>query len=265
MSDVIKIRDLAARHLPKIFFMTKDKVSIWNKVQSKFEKKLDNIKVGEEFENSIPILLGKAELGDDISIRFLAFIDQTLSIISNKLPHKLYPQFISMIGRFINEFDVQRVERPNPTYLNSYAEFLAVLRLLESDSYELISFEKPISNGKRIDFELKNKQTGEWALVDVVSVHVPNKKAINRDLLRLTLDTKLDDKFSSKTEGLIKKDGIYILPILWFEDSIKNEILDHLSNTDLNQRSIIEPCALVQYTTTEKIEFMFSTISSLYN
>jgi len=265
MSDITKIRDLAAQYLPQIYSITKGKVSIWNKVQSKFEKKLDDIKVGEVFENSIPILLGNAELGDSISIRFLEFIDQTIHSVFKRLPKHLYTRFIKMIEAFIQAFDIKLIEHPNPTYLNLLAEFLAVLRLLESNEYELIGFEKQIPNGKSIDFELKNKQTGSIALVDVVSIHVPNKKAVNKDLLRLTLDTKLDDKYNDKTKKLITKEGIYILPIFWFEDSIKKDILEYLDENNIQQRYIIEPSVLVQNKTTEKIEFIFSTISSLYS
>ena len=263
MTEIRNIKELLSKHLPHVYSIIKDDSRIWNKLQTKFEVKLTGINSEVIIENSIPILLGRAELNDQISIDFLKFVDKTINSLKGKIPAELNSLFRKMIGTMIQEFDKKTLDKLTPNYLNWFAEFLAINKILENGTYQLVNFETKQSNDRPMDFELKDDK-GKTILIDVFSKHIPNEKAENQELLTLYLNRELDNKFNYKTENLTSKDGRYILPVFWFDDEIKDNILVYLKTANLNERNIIDPSVLVQNKLEENTEFIFGTILSLY-
>lgn len=253
------LKSLLQGFCPNIYSIIDDNNKYWNKLQKKFEEKLDKLNLGDQTESSILITIGRAADGDETALSFLSFIDHSIAKLKALLPMEMHNAYIKMIKNFVQEFDKEKLDKPNPAYLNWLSEILVLISLISNGEYTLIEFESKLSNGKRMDYALKHKN-GQTSLIDVVNIHVPNKKADSKELLALTINSKLDDKMDSKTTKLKDKTGLFILPVLWYSNEIVSEIFTYLKESNLASRNIVEPSSLV----TIDGKFSFGTIISLY-
>ena len=245
MEKIRSLKELASRHIPEIYKLIEQKKSSWNKLQKKFQKKIDSAVVGTQTESSIPLFLGRAELGEENFIQILKFIDTNILDLASKIPNNLQSEFEKMVVRMIQECDPQTQKKPNPAYLNWLGELLAINKLLESEEYELINFETKLVNGKEADFELKSK-SNEVSFVDVVNIHINMEKAETEEGLKKEIDDKLNEKITINFGGTDISDK-FILPILWFDYSIIEKVEYYIKNSDLDKRHIIAPCRLTFY------------------
>jgi hypothetical protein len=100
--------------------------------------------------------------------------------------------------------------------LNAMSEIAVCIE--QSKTNRFVAYERKISNGKYIDFEFSNIETGEITHVDVVSIHFNPKKYENREGFKSVILKRITDKFNSKTIELIdnEKCKIYIYPIIHY-------------------------------------------------
>lgn len=231
--------------MPKIYSILKDKTGLWKRLQKRFERKIDTAEVGQDTENSIPLLLGKAELGEELAINFLKWLDDKIPSIKEKLPLNLHPSYDKMIGNMIQEFEKGEVQRLIPRYLNWLAEFLAIEKLIASSEYDIVRFESPIGIGNNTaDYELVN-QEGEKILVDVVSIHISNDKATSPELLKMEIDGKIEGKLKKKFNNSMN--GCFLLPVLWYDDEISTKVLGYLEKASLEELNVISPSTILKY------------------
>ena len=96
-----------------------------------------------------------------------------------------------------------------------------------------------MENGKNADFELLDS-SNSTILVDVVSIHLNARepKKIFQEINR-KLNSKLNSKF-----GGIPIQGKYLLPVIWFDFSLRHLVLNTIKNSDLAAKNIISPCTL---------------------
>ncbi|MCH2235640.1 MAG: hypothetical protein MK078_15470 [Crocinitomicaceae bacterium] len=239
MSEIKLISEFAKKHIPKIYNLIGENESFWKKLQSKFEKKIDLAKVDDVTEVSIPILLGQAELQNQIALSFLSFIDETCADISTKIPQNLNNKYVSSLRTMVSEFDPVTPENPNPCYLNWFAEMLAIQKLISDENYEIEDFESPMENGKSADFLLVDKN-GSKLHIDVVNIHI---KPDTPELINKQLETKILKKVKSKYAN-VPSNGKYILPVLWFDDELIHNVLNAIRSIDLASQNVIPPCTL---------------------
>lgn len=259
------IKTLISRHTPNIHELIGNDNGYWEKLQVKFEAKIETIEVGQVTENSIPILVGKIEENNDpISLNFVQLIEGTIKELRAKLTPELLGKLEGMIRTLVLEFDKIVMEKPNPAYLNWFSEMVAINFILKSEGYELINFETKLSNGKSMDFEIQDP-SGGVVLIDVVNIHISSDRAENQQKLNLFINGKLSQKNAAKTSGLENTQGLFILPILWFDDVIASNIVAYVNSTNFNEGNIMTPCMLGQNIIEESTTFIFGSIESLIN
>ena len=242
MEQVRNIKLLAKKHISGIHRILLNRDRFWDKLQNKFQSKMDLAYTEAVSESSIPILIGRAELGEENSIEILNFIDDSILQLETKIPTNLYSIYEDMVAQMVLEFDKQIMDNPNAAYLNWLAELLAIDKLLESNEYEIVNFESLLTNGKRADFELKSKN-GITSYIDVVSLHIKEDKAETKEMLKQHIDSKLTTKISNKF-GDIDRSDKFILPVFWFDYSIIDKVVDYIETSDLESENIISPCRL---------------------
>ncbi|MDR2084168.1 MAG: hypothetical protein LBP67_04160 [Bacteroidales bacterium] len=248
------LKNLTAQYCPFLYDIIKNKESIWDKVSNKFEEKLEIAKdiitnKGQILtENSLPILLGKAEEGDSISKDFLKFIDSEIKYLFDSSPIELKEKTVGLCKRLFLEFDTVELSKPNPTYLNGVAEILVINKLIKSGEYTLLSIEENLSNGKSADFLLKKNETNEKSYVEVFNIHVDDEKVSNFEDFKTFIDKRIEDKYSNKTSGLdgSTKQIFFLCPVIWSGDSIASILKEYDEKFSLQSKNILNPCSLVQ-------------------
>jgi len=259
---MLKIKKLCENYAPQLASLVGDSRKFWKKLDNNLETKFDSTTVGNAVENSISFLLIRAESGDTKAIKFLNTIENTIIELMDLVSEDLQADVRSTAEKLMKEIDPKPVANgPVAQYLNWYGELLSIHHILGTGAYELIRFDSPKENGGDVDFELRSKSNGQVSYVEVVNIHVNTDKALIPDALQVYLNFKLNEKYERKTKELEDSRGIYILPVLWFDDAVQKNILDFIEKNNLASRMIIEPCMLAYRP--EIKEYRFGTVRSL--
>ena len=239
--------------LPNTFKILADEKKHWKKFNSKLKKKAAEAQVGSITEASLPILLNRAYLGDSTAKNFLKFIDTEVFHLSKLIPPSIEDQFKVIVRTLSKEFDIYTQSNPNPAYLNWLAEVLALKKFLESGRFQLLGLEKKLTNGKSVDFHLLSDQKS--LLVEVMSIHIPKRKIQNPTTVKRHIKNKLDEKISVKFDGLKDLSSVYILPVLFFVES--------LGIFEKYKELVIAPASLMKEPANGN--YIFGSIESLKN
>lgn len=249
------LKSFTKQFCPFLFEIIGDKEFIWNDISSKFGKKLENanVKILDEggiiIENSLPVLLGKAEQGDNLSKIFLSFIDSEIKILYNSVPTKLKDKVIGLFRRLFMEFDKAEQVKPNPTYLNGLSEILAINKLIKSGDYELEAIEENLANNKCADFSLLHGVTKVKSFVEIYNIHVESSKVEDFESFKKFMDDRIIQKYSDKTNGLDTetKSHFYLISIIWANDDVNEYINQYSRDFSLERINALKPCSLVQF------------------
>jgi hypothetical protein len=249
------------KFLPKTYLLIIDEKNFWKKLIKKWEKKLDQIEVNNITEGSVSILLGKAQLGNEVAIRFLSYVDNEIDELTNIVPVNLRHKLKKTICQFVIESDIVSQKKPNPAYLNWLAEMLSLKKILSSNSYQLIDFEAEQLNNKKFDFHLKD--TSNDVFVEVMNIHITNEYLVSLELIEKFIRGKLQQKIDDKYKNLADTTRRYLLPVVWFDNEAHSLIVESLHVFGDFPNIVISPCAFMKYR--DNGEYVFATIESLKN
>ena len=199
-------------YLPNLFEIigTEDDFG-WNKIDSlynKIKQKRIDLYGGQTIDISPTIFdrINAAKENDPIAILQLNIINDIFLDLSSSLNDHEKQLLKSNIKNILKS--------DNNNWRNFFGEIAVINNILQTNLYELIGIEKR-SNGKPIDFLIKEKYTGEISIVEVVSIHLDTKKVeSNIESIKKFITYRINQKFNSKScED--SKSNFYLIPILW--------------------------------------------------
>jgi len=154
-------------------------------------------------------LLWRASENDAAAIAFLEGIDATAKEALAATSGLAHTQMKNLIVKIIISFGGTQSQ-----YKNHLAELATVTKLIKEKNVQLLTVEKLLPNGNRIDFELVSDL--KPALVEVYNIDFAIEKLGNSDDLRTFLDRRIVGKIKDKFEGLDPEDFDWIIvPVLW--------------------------------------------------
>ncbi|MBE8714795.1 hypothetical protein [Sphingobacterium hungaricum] len=270
-NDVInqQLKDLTQEFCPNLHDILQDDQKFWAQLTNKFEAKLNNATPLIEAygkiktENSIPILMGRAKLGESICISFLKYVDTEVKFLFDSLLPELKQKGKNLFKRLFLEFDLVEMQDINPTYLNGISEILTANTLIRSGDYQITDIESPLSNGKTADFELVN-ETGKKSYVEVYNKHL-KAKIPSLEQLTIIVDQAIIAKLDSKTNGLSaeEKADLFLTITLWPETEVQEYVETYSESFSLQKLNVLAPTILTQYDSNGVKSFGFGFVKNL--
>ena len=207
--------DLLQHHLPSIYdaLSSSNKLlsDISNKYYERYKKVESDIKEKGEFvsDKTMFDFWWNANEGDQASLAFLKFINDTSTEILQKVKGDPRKQIINLCHKMIINFN------DTQSQFQSYVAELAVIgRLLKDEGLTLVQVEKKLPNGKRFDFEVE--KDGNKTLVEVFNINFDFDRIESTERFQKLLEHRLTQKLNSKLNGLT---GTYppflFVPVLW--------------------------------------------------
>lgn len=207
--------ELLQHYLPSIYdaLSSSNKLlsDISNKYFERYSKIESNIKEKGEFvsEKTIFDFWWNANDGDQASLAFLKFINNTSTEILKKVEGDPRNQIINLCHKMIINFN------DTQSQFQSYVAELAVIdKLLNDEGLTLVQVEKKLSNGKRFDFEVEKDENK--ILVEVFNINFDFDRIESTENFQKLLEHRLTKKLNSKLNGLT---GTYppflLIPVLW--------------------------------------------------
>lgn len=143
------------------------------------------------------------------SKEYLQFIDATVKQAMESVSESESPQLESLVIKMITSVGTERSE-----YKNHFAEIAVLSKLIASGFFKLVSIEKPLPNGKTIDFEISIE--GKNHLLEVYNIDFDREKLKNSNDLIKFLEFRLQKKINDKLKGIdISTLRCLFVPVLW--------------------------------------------------
>lgn len=207
--------ELLRHYLPTIYDALSPSKTMIPDISSKYYERIKNIdaaiKTKGEFtsEKVIYDLWWDANEGDQASLTFLTFIDNTAKSVLEKVDSTLRGQIIKLCHKMIINFNDSQSQ-----CTNFFAELAVINKLLSDEGITLLQVEKIMPNGKRIDFEIR--KDGSETLVEVYNINFNYERIENSENFKKFLETRITDKLNSKLQelsGLVPP--FLLVPVLW--------------------------------------------------
>jgi len=207
--------DLLQHYLPSIYDALSSSNKLLSDISSKYyeryKKVESDIKEKGEFisEKTMFDFWWNANEGDQASLAFLKFINNTATEILQKVKGDPRKQIINLCHKMIINFN------DNQSQFQSFVAELAVIsKLLKDDGLTLIQVEKKLPNGKRFDFEVE--KDGNKTLVEVFNINFDFDRMESTEKFQKLLEHRLTKKLNSKLNGLTGTYPPFLLaPVLW--------------------------------------------------
>jgi hypothetical protein len=150
-------------------------------------------------------------------------------------------------------------------YWDYIGEIAVLNNLIRTDLYIIEKIERKITNGKSIDFCLKEKSTCEFKHVEVVSIHLdPKKVSADSVLIRKFLEGRITQKIENK-EKFTEDRNSYLIPVLRGSAKDLQTYSNFFKTNDFKIDRVIEPLAFLTFTSKEgKFVHHFGRISKLF-
>lgn len=207
--------ELLRHYLPTIYDVLSPSTKMISDISGKYYERIKNIdaaiKTKGEFtsEKVIYDLWWDANDGDQASLTFLAFIDNTAKSVLEKVDITLRRQIITLCHKMIINFNDSQSQ-----YANFFAELAVINKLLSDEGIKLLQVEKIMPNGKRFDFEIR--KDGKETLVEVYNINFNYERIESSEKFKKFLETRITDKLNLKLQGLPGPLPSFLLvPVLW--------------------------------------------------
>lgn len=207
--------ELLRHYLPTIYDVLSPSAKMISDISGKYYERIKNIdaaiKTKGEFtsEKVIYDLWWDANDGDQASLTFLAFIDNTAKSVLEKVDITLRRQIITLCHKMIINFNDSQSQ-----YTNFFAELAVINKLLSDEGIKLLQVEKIMPNGKRFDFEIR--KDGKETLVEVYNINFNYERIESSEKFKKFLETRITDKLNLKLQGLPGPLPSFLLvPVLW--------------------------------------------------
>lgn len=207
--------DLLQHYLPTIYdaLSSSNKLipDISNKYYDRFKKVESDIKEKGEFisEKTMFDFWWNANEGDQASLAFLEFINNTVTEILHKVDGNPRKQIVNLCHKMIINFNDTQSQ-----FQSCVAELAVISKLLKDKGLTLVQVEKKLLNGKSFDFEVE--KDGNKTLVEVFNINFDYDRIESTEKFQTLLEHRLTQKLNLKLNGLT---GTYppflLVPVLW--------------------------------------------------
>lgn len=207
--------ELFRHYLPTIHDALSTSVKMLAEISAKYYERKNNIdsaiKAKGEFtsEKVIYDLWWEANEGNQSSITFLSFIDNTAKRVIEKVDDSLRRQIITLCHKIIINFNDSQSQ-----YTNFFAELTVIDKLLSDEGIKLLQIEKIMPNGKRFDFEIR--KNSKETLIEVYNINFIYDRIESSEKFKTFLETRITNKLNSKLQELPGTFPSFLLvPVLW--------------------------------------------------
>ena len=235
----------------------------WDRINEKFNKKIE-ARLESAEENLFTV---QASVYDHIigakkkklnCIGLLKYFNLLFKELNENLKEDERQLVKTNVRNMLSSFDHQ--------FLNYIGELAVLNQLIKSGSFQLLSCEEKLPNGKSIDFLFENKIKPMKILVEVVNIHINSDKVENDpSKIRTFFETKLGKKIDSKKEGLNQGVNFHLIPVIWGGTAALKIYDDFFKNNSLGIPLVYEPMAYLTYSDDKGYyEHYFTPISRLF-
>jgi len=272
MGKIFLVKENLKIYFPALIALIGDRDVDWQRVEEVFDKAYDKrlqtlAKKGNEtmqVEVSLYDIIVAIKKDDEAShsyLRMMKFFDLIMWDLNNLLSDKEKDLLIDSIKKVLKTSD------------RRYREFLAEMMILKSclssGKYYLDTVEYKIPNGKDIDFRLKDRQSGEYVLIEVVSITLKDNEmaAGNEEIVEL-LNAKLVTKVEDKTVNLEQKMEFTLVPVMWGSSKLLKIYSDYFRCNKMHIAGVHEPFAyssFVRGASEDAAYYRFAKISKLFD
>ncbi|MCV9386930.1 hypothetical protein [Reichenbachiella ulvae] len=208
------IKAALEQHMPSFLQLLGNNNISWNRINQIFEEYIQKAK--EEFAETQTLITREATFfsimksqvtGDGLGAAQFDFYDQ----LFNDLFHLLSYQERNMLGGTLKSILIQ-LEKD---YLNFIGE-LAVLYFYKINTdFKLIKVEEKVFDNKNIsaDFLFSSESLNDQFLIEVVNIHLEQRKSLTQPLLKRLIEKKVMDKLKSKE--ILLKSNMSLQPLIW--------------------------------------------------
>jgi hypothetical protein len=226
----IRLDKYLQKYCPTLVSFISLSESKWEEITQRFADRMSYIEQKTsggktlEVETTLYDVIIKAETGNIIHKSFLSLIDNTFKDIISIVPSQHHTEIRKSTMNLLSAFDAQR-----SNYLNPMGEFRVLISILKNSSNILKEIERPLPNGKTIDYYFADPVTGKEELIEVTNIHFKEGKIKTESDLVLFLSGRINDKIDDKLTNLdrsIYKNKFRILPVIWcnFKDIHKYQL-----------------------------------------
>jgi hypothetical protein len=217
-------------YFPVLFDLLGNNSIDWRAVTKAFTKKYEEYQKLQE-KRDIPLriqasfynIVTQAIKNESSAIRLLDYIQLLFEELTDILDEKEKKLIKNNILGMLTNLDLK--------YLNFLGELSVLLTLKKTLPIDLVGTEIPLdpnkSSGVKIDFLIRNNQTGKEDYIEVVNIHIKKKHTENDDSIKYFFHQKIEQKLLKKE--LNKAENVHLIPVLWGQwDEIK-PVVDYYS------------------------------------
>lgn len=227
MSNNFAIENRLRDYFPILFELLNKNSIDWKSVTKTFTKKFEDYQELQEkkdtplkIQASFYNIVTEAIKNEPSAIRLLDYIQKLFEELTDVLDEKEKSLIQDNIFGILTNIDSK--------YLNFLGELSVLLTLKKTSPIYLAGTEIPLDptkpDGIKIDFLLRNNETGKEDLVEVINIHLNKKHTADDDSINNLLHQKIEQKLSNK--GFNKIGNFHLIPVLWGQwDEIKPVVI----------------------------------------
>jgi len=199
--------------------------------------------------------LWQAKQGDQYSIGFLAFIEETCASLLLLVDKERIAKLQNTCFQAIMNFD-GLVSR-----LLCYVGELALLkRILTTEHSQLLDVEYKMSNGKSFDFAINIKD--ELQLIEVLNIFPKSSLMQDEAAFQGFIEKRFIDKLEDKTKGVPKgKYNFALLPIVWGEFAKLDKYIEYFKTFSPPKNIVLPPMMIPSFRNMETNNIVFTLIN----
>lgn len=237
----------------------------WNAINSGLEKHL--LKIREDIDLSdtgeilkdttfYSFLIGSIN-GNSKTEPMFDFFNKTFNELKERLSKDEVVHLHKMIKTVLTNFDYK--------YINFIGELATLNAYKSTEDYTLLNIEEIIYNDERntrADLLLKRNNDNVLFLVEIVNVHLENRKLNNKDLITKFVDGKIKEKLK-KTFFENPKYELYLQVVIWIDNIKQVEILSEIFNKRKKKNIFIPMCYLTYVDKYGEFEHRFEYVNTI--
>ena len=200
----------------------------WCNIQRRYVNRYANFEVGTLNITSSAFIdiIVFARNGDTGSIAVISHIKECMELISSYVEAhtKFKSAYYDILKRMIVSFDSDPNSK-NSDFKNGISELTIFANLCKSCCIEILDIEKPLGNGKSVDFSVRLSATLEVLDFDIITYqNIDPSLHATSESINDFLNKRIADKYTAKTTNL--SDGSYpefrVFPIVEYRVGMEN-------------------------------------------
>lgn len=245
-------------YIPSLLKLIKGDIR-WSSLKRMLNKRFDEYSIrynnGERFELRMTLysLCASAAEGNIEQIHFLSFMNNVFESLSKSL---------NSVEKDLIKTNVSNLLMYDEDFLNYLGELFVLNSLMESGNYRLEKTEYRLEKHKKgIDFQIRNVETNEYYLVEVINIELKEKKVTNHVMIEKFLTSKLQNKLDDTDKSGITE--YVLIPVIWGgKENVVNilKVKDFYEKTNFSIDRVQTPKVYMQLNVEDKTINRFGCI-----